>query len=215
MSTATAVKIRIGPQHHGKRMSLARFEHAIGDPGYLYELGRGTVVVMEVPDVSHALQVDNINLQFDRYRGDDLSRIYLVARGGDCKILLPFLASERHPDLAVYIYPPHDEQDLWSTWIPDISIEVVSRGSVHRDYEEKREEYLRVGIKEYWILNIEKNEMLVLVRRGDTWKEVRVHPPEIYETPLLPGLKFSCAQVFNAAANKSRKSRGKNNKRSR
>jgi Uma2 family endonuclease len=215
MATATATKIRIGPQDNGRRMSLAKFSHAEGEPGYLYELARGVVVVMDVPKLPHGLQVDNIRWQIDDFRHDNPTSIYYVAGGGDCKIELPFLQSERHPDLAIYLFPPHDEQNLWSTWIPDIVIEVVSLGSELRLYEEKREEYLRFAIKEYWIFNLKKREMLVLRRHGDSWEEQRIHPPGIYKTLLLPGLKFSCAAVFRAAEIKSRQPRRKNGKRSR
>lgn len=43
----------IGPQHHGKRMSLARFAHAGAEPGYRYELERGEIVVVDVPGIPH------------------------------------------------------------------------------------------------------------------------------------------------------------------
>jgi hypothetical protein len=54
----TAVKI--GPQDQGRRMSLADFEHAETQEGYLYELGRGVIVVSDVPKPSHAAQIATI-----------------------------------------------------------------------------------------------------------------------------------------------------------
>jgi hypothetical protein len=38
MSVAT---VQIGPADHGKRMSLADFDHAEGAEGHLYELSKG------------------------------------------------------------------------------------------------------------------------------------------------------------------------------
>ena len=46
MSTQT---IKIGPADHGRRMSLADFEHAEVQEGLLYELGRGVIIVSDVP----------------------------------------------------------------------------------------------------------------------------------------------------------------------
>ena len=42
---------RLGPRHHGRRMSLKAFEFAPVEPGYLYELARGYVLVSEVANV--------------------------------------------------------------------------------------------------------------------------------------------------------------------
>jgi Uma2 family endonuclease len=128
-------------------------------------------------------------------------KIYAIAAGSECKILLPDLASERHPDLAIYKTPPPTaREDVWRLWIAELAIEVVSPGSETRDYEEKPEEYFAFGIKEYWILDGEKREMHVLRRSGDHhWTERVIHPPKLYKTRLFPGLEFSCALVFEAA----------------
>jgi Uma2 family endonuclease len=42
----------------------------------------------------------------------------------------------------------------------------VSPGSEVRDYEEKPEEYLAFGVREYWIFDADKETILVLVRKG-------------------------------------------------
>jgi Uma2 family endonuclease len=46
------------------------------------------------------------------------------------------LESERHPDAAVYRTAPDADED-WSSWIPEIVVEVMSPGSEARDYEQK------------------------------------------------------------------------------
>jgi len=67
-------------------------------------------------------------------------------------------------------------------------VEVVSRGGEDRDYVDKREEYLRAGVREYWILDRTPRTLLVLRRAGDSWQEVTVKDDSIYRTHLLPGL---------------------------
>lgn len=191
--------IKIGPKDNGRRMSLAEFDRAEAVDGYVYELSRGVITVVDVPNRKHLLQVDALRHQFAAFRVSRPDQIATLAGGGECKILLTDLESERHPDLAVYKSPPADEEEMWATWIPDIVVEVVSPGSEERDYVEKRQEYLAFGVREYWIIDAQKQEMLVLRRRGGRWVERAVRPPEVYETRLLPGLEFSCAQVFEAA----------------
>jgi Uma2 family endonuclease len=193
--------IKIGPLDQGRRMSLAEFDLAEGQPGHLYELSRGVVTVVDVPNWRHLAQVDDARLQFDGYRINHPKRIYTIASGGECKILIAGLDSERHPDLAIYKFPPTDEEDIWATWVPEIVIEVVSLGSELCDYNEKREEYFRFGVSEYWIIDAERREMLVLRRSRGRWAERTVQPPELYKTRLLPGFEFSCALVFQAANN--------------
>jgi Uma2 family endonuclease len=94
--------------------------------------------------------------------------------------------------------PPEDDYP-WTIWFPEIVIEVVSPGSEQRDYEEKPEEYLRVGIREYWIVDAEKRETLVLRRSRGKWSPKTLRAGDIYETKLLPGFKFDCRPVFEAA----------------
>jgi Uma2 family endonuclease len=191
--------ITIGPDDQGRRMSLEEFDRAEGQEGYLYELSRGVIKVMDVPDQRHLAQVDATRTKFYAYRLIDPDRIYRIAAGGECKILLAKLGSERHPDLAIYRFPPPGGKNIWASWIPAVVIEIISSGSQYRDYVEKREEYLLFGVREYWIINADSEEMRVLRRRGGQWHERIVRPPQLYRTRLLPGFEFDVARVFEAA----------------
>jgi Uma2 family endonuclease len=191
--------IRIGPLDHGRPMSLAAFEHAEVQEGYLYELSRGVIIVSDVPNKPHLAMVTAIKRQVNAYDLAHEGTIHTIATGSECKILLASMESERHPDLAIYKTPFPEEDNFWPVWVPEIVIEVVSPESEHRDYEEKREEYLLFGVREYWIVDADRQEMLVLQPSGDHWRERPIRPPRLYKTRLLPGLEFSCAPVFQAA----------------
>jgi Uma2 family endonuclease len=192
--------IKIGPADNGRRMSLAEFEHAEVEGGHHYELGRGVIVVSDVPNPPHANQVDNIRLQLTAYRLKRKGAISRILSGSECKILLDDLQSERHPDLAVYTTPPPgDDSAAWSNWVPVVLIEVISADSRERDREEKPEEYFAFGVQEYWIFDVERGEMLALQRSRGRWREKVVRPPAKYTTTQFPGLKFDCGQVFDSA----------------
>lgn len=190
--------IRIGPRDHGRHMSLEDFDQAEGIEGHLYELSRGIVTVTDVPNRWHALMIAALRLQLSVYQNAHPKQIYMLAGGSDCKILLTDLESERHPDLTVYKRPPDEEENVWATWVPDIVVEVISPGSQQRDYVEKREEYLRFGVREYWIIDADRQEMLVLRRSRGRWTEHVIRPPKTYRTRLLPGFRLDCARVFEA-----------------
>jgi Uma2 family endonuclease len=193
--------IQIGPADHGRRMSLEEFEHAEVQEGYLYELSRGIITVSDVPNRLHAILAYMICRQLFAYEGSHPGRIHMIAPGSGCKLLIPALSSERHPDVAVYLTapPPIENTSLWRHWFPELVIEVVSPSSRKRDYKEKPAEYLRLGAKEYWIIDPKKRVMVVMRRVRTRWVESVVEPPALYRTCLLPDLEFSCEAVFAAA----------------
>jgi hypothetical protein len=61
-------KIKIGPHHHGRKMSLLAFEFAEVEEGYRYELARGYVIVSEVPNFPHMRRVAVIRDQLVLYK---------------------------------------------------------------------------------------------------------------------------------------------------
>lgn len=191
---------RIGPGDHGRAMSLAEFENAEAEAGFLYELGRGVVAVVDAPNPAHFAQFNALRRQLSAYDLAHPGRIHGMGGGGECKLLIRSHESERHPDFAIYkTAPPSSREEVWSMWVPEIVIEIVSPGSEHRDYVEKREEYLSFGVLEYWILDLEKDQLLVLRRSGGQWAETKVRAGETYRTRLLPKLEFDCLRVFEAA----------------
>ncbi len=190
----------IGPADQGRTMSLDEFAGAEAEPGWLYELSQGVVTVVDVPNPRHFKIVDAIRLQFAAFRKKKPSLIYGIASGGECKLLIAGLESERHPDLAIYKTPPpegENDDEIWSQWVPEIVVEVVSPSSRRRDYEEKPEEYLRLGVQEYWIVDEHEGQMKVLRRSRGRWAEYAIRPPAPYKTRLLPGFEFSIADVLD------------------
>lgn len=190
---------KLGPQDHGRPMSLKKFEHAQGQEGYLYELGRGKVVVMDVPGLQHMLLVAFLRKLITLYDVAHAGFIFMIAAGNECKILLSDLESERHPDVTVYLRPPPKGKDFWSRWIPELVIEVLSPSSRTRDLKEKPEEYLAFGSKEYWIVDDKKQEIRIQQRSRGKWVEKTLHSGDKYECALLPGLELDCSAVFAAA----------------
>jgi Uma2 family endonuclease len=191
--------VKIGPSDDGRPMSLDDFDEAEVQPGYIYELSRGVITVSDFPNPKHLEMVNEARRQLVAYDLAHPGVIHVLASGGECKVLLAGLESERHPDLAAYKTPPPEEKNVWATWVPEIVLEVVSSESRHRDYEEKPDEYLQFGIREYWIIDSDKEKMVVLKRFRGEWREQNIKPSKLYNTSLLPGLEFSCKKVFEAA----------------
>src|SRR5947209_4426809 len=192
-------KLRIGPADHGRRMSLKRFEPAAVEETHVYELARGIIVVSEVPAFAHLRQVSAIRRPLMLYQAAYPETIYEILGTMECKLLVWEFESERHPDLAIHLNPPpvRKGRRMWSRWIPGLVVEVVSRSSVDRDYIEKREEYWSLGVKEYWIVDAERGQVIVLRRGRNQWIQKVLKRGDALESKLLPGFRLGCADVFD------------------
>lgn len=198
MATALA-RSTIGPADAGRPMTLAEFVAAdyVG-AHHRYELARGIVVVTEIPRLSHGRIVRRITRMLVYYDDAHPKVVRYAAGSGECRLRLPGMQSDRHPDQAVYITRPPQGKRIWERWTPAIVVEVVSRRGEDRDYVEKREEYLRCGVLEYWIFDPMSRKLIVLKREGDTWAEQVLGDQELYQTELLPGLVVSVGEILGA-----------------
>jgi Uma2 family endonuclease len=213
----TRTQLLVGPADAGRAMTLDDFARVEGTPGYLYELARGVIEVSDVPGIPHGFVVHTVRCAIHDWDRDHGRPISYMAGGAECKLVLPGLQSARHPDLAVYLTPFPPDDHPWEHWIPDLVVEVVSQGSRERDHGAKREEYLAAGVREYWIVDPERQHAVILVRHGDRWREPRV-PKEasgepraskeaggsstptggLLTTKLLPVFSISLATVLAA-----------------
>ena len=191
--------VRVGPTDDGRAMSLDDFSEAIVEDGFRYELGKGVIEVSQVPNPQHERQVEEIRDQLAFWKRENAGIIELVAGAMGSKLLIGQSESERHPDISIYLSPEPDVKDVWSLWVPEIVIEVVSESSAKRDYEDKPPEYLELGVKENWIIDKKKNQMLALIRWRGQWQKKTIKANQKYACDLLPGFKLDLKRVFTAA----------------
>ena len=198
MPTAMRKQIMIGPEDHGRRMSLDQFDRAISRDGQLFELNQGVIEMVDVPHPRHSGQVESVREQLTVYKVAHPGVICRISAGMENKILVASAQSERHPDLSVYFSPPPEVEDVWSLWVPRIVIEVVSPSSAKRDYDDKPDEYLEFGIDEYWIVDAQRQQMTANTRWRGQWKRKIVKGSQKYTTTQLPGFSLDLARVFSA-----------------
>jgi len=112
-----------------------------------------------------------------------------------------FPGTIREPDL-LYIAPenaPGPEVD-YPTHI-DLALEIVSPGkdARQRDYEDKRADYARAGISEYWIVDPLENQVTVLVLQDSIYIDHGVFRiGDVASGLLLPALSIDVRAMLNA-----------------
>ena len=82
---------------------------------------------------------------------------------------------------------------------PDLVIEILSPSTEDRDRGDKRDTYLRYGVREYWIID-PVNRTCEVLRAGDVeFGTTRVYPEGMTATsPVLEGIQVEVDQLFMA-----------------
>ncbi|MBM4075269.1 MAG: Uma2 family endonuclease, partial [Planctomycetes bacterium] len=84
----------------------------------------------------------------------------------------------------------------------ELVIEVVSPGHTnrHRDLVEKRNDYAKAGILEYWIVDPEESTVHVMSLDGNTYRSLGEFPTgTIANSNLIPEFKVDVTALFDAA----------------
>ncbi len=197
MSTVTRPKTtrkRLDLGCAGIRMSAAEFDSIRHfDLRFRYELIVGIVVVSRFPSLGERDPNEQLGY-FLRLYGDtvpsatfDLTIPECYVYGGE---------DRRRADRLVWAglgRLPDPETDL-----PTIAIEFVSKSKRDwlRDYEEKRVEYLELGIAEYWIIDRFRYTMTVFRKPPAEPAEQVLDAKATYRTPLLPGFELTLEKIF-------------------
>ena len=166
------------------------------DENYRYELVRGVLIVSPPPLEQEAGPNDYLGHILLDYRWNHPLGQALTATLPERFIRVA--ESLRRPDRVIWASlgrRPEPKVD-----VPTIAIEFVSEGKRNwtRDYVTKRREYLEAGVVEYWIFDRFRRTMTIY-RNPPAVENTVLAEGGIYQTPLLPGLEISIAEVLKAA----------------
>jgi Uma2 family endonuclease len=193
------IPLVLGLEHNGICMTTDEFDAITEyDDLYKYELIHGVVVVNPIPlaqergpnqELGRLLLNDQESNPQGRALDDTLEEEYVrtaeCRRRADCVI---WTGLGRQPNL---------DAD-----VPTIVVEFVSAGrrSWNRDYVEKRDEYLPLGVLEYWVINRFDRTMTVFRNQGSNkFDEKVVSEQQVYQSILLPGFELAIARLFAVA----------------
>ncbi len=185
---ATQTELMLGINDHGAPMSFDEFAEATYEEPWRYELVKGKLLVMSPNSDEHADSHEEFRDAFVAYKLSHRSRVGRVLSEAWVSI---DGKNQRIADLAVYLKHSGPRERVPGA-IPDLVLEIVSGGGEDRkrDYVDKRAEYLRIGVKEYVIVDQFQGRVTVLRRVRGRFVESQLGPDDAYTTPLLPGLKI-------------------------
>jgi Uma2 family endonuclease len=103
---------------------------------------------------------------------------------------LLYLSNQRAPQV---LTPLH------ARGVPEIVVEIASRGTRRRDETIKRRLYQRVGMTEYWVIDPQSDAIRVYRQEAEGFArplELSREAGDVLLTPLLPWLRMPLARVF-------------------
>ena len=132
------------------------------EEGYRYELARGVLKVVQVPNDPHGQVVDNLHNSVTVYRHQHPRMIRRIGRQGGFQ---PLGARERFrpkPRSGDRLPggPKGRPRAARLAWVA----EVVSKRGEENDYVKKRKDTFIFGIREYWIIDPQRGQVTVLIR---------------------------------------------------
>jgi Uma2 family endonuclease len=171
-----------------------------------YELVDGELVMVPLPTADHS---DVIDLLCDAFR----EQIRLQGQPWKVKRDVGVYISKnpvtgkdysRTPDVCVMIAAQWDElkADKRSAAIlrtpPLLVVEVVSPGSKKIDYESKQSEYEAIKIPEYWIVDLRKSQVSVLLLADGHYESTVFTGNQQIISRTFPELTMTASQVLSA-----------------
>lgn len=132
-----------------------------------YELRNNELIEMSSPSEIHQQLVFRLTLLVGEF-------IQMLGLGKLYPFPFDVILDENNvvqPDL---LFVANDHADLIQErgvfGSPDLVIEIVSKSSIIRDYVEKKEDYERFGIREYWIIDPQNKFIQVFQLQGNKFK---------------------------------------------
>jgi len=168
------------------------------EDGRRYEVIRGHLYVTAAPIYAHQYVVSRLFMTVGRAIDDaDLG----VLLGAPFDVLLPRgIAAPIQPDL-IFFQKGHEPQ--WGAknfaGVPDLVIEVLSRGTRKRDRTTKLDAYRDAGVPEYWLVDPEERTVVVYALSEDRRRYVeslRCGIGGTVTSMVLPGLELPVAALF-------------------
>lgn len=199
MATATLRRVRkraFGPEANGVLMTPEEFDRADFEEGWRYELINGVLIVSPIPALSERDPNEELGHWLRNYKSNHPRGAALDFTIHEHTLMT--LQNRRRADRVIWAGLGRRPQP---TELPTIIVEFVGarRRDRLRDYEVKRDEYLELGIKEYWVIDRFQRTMTVFTLWGGRTRKKVIRESQTYKTKVLPGFELPLAELLALA----------------
>ncbi len=166
------------------------------DNGKSLQLIDGDFIMAPSPNLKHQEVSRNIQEQFSEFlKKDSIGKIlnapmdYYIDNYNVVQPDLIYISKKKYRILF--------EKGVRNT--PDLLIEIISKKTESTDRDLKRDLYWRVGVKEYWIVDINEESIEVYKYKSEGYRLEKIYKKENNDkimTELLKGLKIDLNKVF-------------------
>ena len=177
-------------------LTIADLEAMPDDDGNRYELIEGELYVSCAPGLTHQIVSDNIVHLIRTYLDDHPIGIVVSTIGlilSNYSGVIPDIVFFRHEDYDRLV----SNERLYAA--PEIVVEILSSGSdnIRRDRVAKHKLYSKYGVKEYWLVDREKQALEVYRLSGATLElAAQLRGDDELTTPILPEFSCQANQIF-------------------
>ena len=192
-STRPDRDVVLSPANHGK---WSETEYLELDSNHLVEFTDGLVEALPMPTSLHQRILLWLFRQLSEFvEAGELGEVLFAA--------LPVRVAPhtyREPDI-LFLASEHADWDQHQFVSgADLVVEIVSPGNKKRDLVQKRAEYARAKIPEYWIVNPQDGTVRVLNLKSRSYEERKFVAGQTATSRVLNGFQVSVTDLFNSAS---------------
>ena len=185
------------PTRPAVRLTYDDFLH-FPDDGQRHELIDGEHYVTPSPNLRHQRISGKLHLAIAVYlKAHATGEVFYAPLDvvvSEFDVVEPDLLYVSHERAAVLV-PQHVRG------VPDLVVEIASKGTRKRDETIKRALYERGGVIEYWVVDPEIDVVRMYRREGTAFgrpQELRRDAHDTLNTALMPGLEIPLTDIFGA-----------------
>ena len=159
-----------------------------------YELHNGKIIFMPSPTPHHQRVAKRILIKMDAFvEANRLGEVFIAPLDTKFDEI-----NTLQPDV---LFISNGRQNIISRkkidGAPDLVVEVLSEGNKPKEMSFKKYIYESFGVKEYWVINLEKRTISQLINHdgefipAGIWRE-----EDVFESVVLPGFRVETAAIF-------------------
>jgi Uma2 family endonuclease len=179
-----------------KKITIPEFLDMDFEEGYIYELINGEIMRRTSPNRDHQEASANVHFALMAFvKAHNLGKVYAAPMDvylTEFDLVVPDLIFVSKNNEAIH------RNELYIEGVPDLIVEILSKGTQNVDRGKKNTQYKKFGVKEYWIVNPRSKSIEVYEwMNGDYELFSDAEETGEIESKVLAGFKLDVSEIFN------------------